>query len=252
MGNIRRMEGNEDRHAEMAAQAIEIVTEVRDRQRKAHQATQYITALFAYGLREQGFSDSAIGEALSISRNRVSDLVQQALYPDLDAIGDDIAFVQAQIATTYLPIAQPASGWVHTRTDRSGEIAIANEIALPEHWQNNPAALDTQAAEFDHQDTGDRILVYSLESQQGNPLFDKKKHCVGYDFMGTYRIDHCPADGDRQPMSLAQIGIAETDLRFGSRWSKPAERRYSDDAFGNALRAIRRHHSIWPLPALTG
>lgn len=246
----QQTEDEKTRQTEMAEKALKVATEMRDRQRKSHLATQYITALLSHGLREHGFTDSAIGETLGISRNRVSDLVQQAKYPDLDAIGDDLPFIQEQVATIYEPMTRALGGWAQTRTARSGDIAADNNITLPDHWQNSPDGLDTPAAQFDNPDTGDRIVVYSLESQQGNPLFDKKKHCVGYDFKGTYRIDYRPASGDPEPMSLEELGTSETNLRFGSRWPKPTDRRYPDDAFDNALRAIRGHYVIWPLPAL--
>lgn len=247
---VVQMEGENTRLAEMAEEALKVATEVRDHQRRTRLVTQHITALLAYGLREHAFTDSAIGEMLGISRNRVSDLVQQAKYPDFDAIGDDLAFLQAQIATMYLPMTRALGGWVHTRTARSADIAADNNIALPDHWQGSPEGLDTAAAQFDNQDTGDRIVVYSLESQQGNPLLDQKKHCVGYDFKGKYRIDYRAAGAEPEPMSLEELGIRETSLLFGLRWPKPTERRYPDDAFANALRAIRSRYMIWPLPAL--
>lgn len=247
---VSQTEDEQTRRTEMAEEAIKVAAEVRDHQRKSHLVTQHITALLAYGLREHAFTDSAIGEVLGISRNRVSDLVQQAKYPDFDAIGDDLAFLQARIATIYLPMTRALGGWAHTRTALSADIATDNDITLPEHWQSSPDDLDTVAAQFDDQDTGDRIVVYALESQQGNPLFDKKNHFVGYDFKGTYRIDYRAAGGHLEPMPLEELRISEASLRFGLRWSKPTERRYPDDAFANALQAIRRRYAIWPLPAL--
>jgi predicted XRE-type DNA-binding protein len=250
------MENRDERRTEMIAQAKAILSEIHTRESMAHQATFYVTAILAHGLREQGLTDKAIGETLSVSRNRVNDLVKAAIWPELFdgvTIGDhrQREFLETATRDTYRPIAQPSTGWIHTITGRSGDIATANNIPLPRHFHTDPAELETEGAQFDNHDTGERILVYTLERHHGKPLFDSEMQCVGYDFIGHYRIDIFSVAGDRNSLPLEHLGITETALRFGAKWPLPTERRDSGDAFRNAMKAVRHHYGIWPLPDLS-
>lgn len=244
------MENVEERRHAMIAQAKDTIAEARYREAMARRVTNCVAGALAYGLREQGLTDKAIGEVLTVSRNRVADLVKEGMWPYPGPLDDQRQqrHVNAEIDEIYQPIAHPSNGWTHTLTDVSGRIAHANAIPLPKPHRRNPAGLDTPAAQFDNLDTGERILVYSLERHHGQILFDSEMRLAGYDFKGHYRIDLCSAAGTRQPYPLEILGITTSDLRFGKKWP-PEERRHDDDAFRTALGAVRRHYGIWPRAA---
>ncbi len=245
------MENVEERRVAMIAQAKGTIAEARYREAMARKVTNCVAGALAYGLREQGLTDKAIGEVLTISRNRVADLVKEGIWPYLGPLGDQRQqrHVAAEVDEIYQPVAHPSSGWTHTLTDVSGRIAHANGITLPKPYRRNAGGLDTAAAQFDNLDTGERILVYSLERHHGQILFDSEMRLAGYDFKGHYRIDLCSPAGTRQPYPLEILGITCSDLRFGKKWSVE-ERRHDDDAFRTAVAAVRRHYGIWPLAAM--
>lgn len=249
------MENVEERRAAMIEQAGQILAEARLRESMAATVTYCVTGALAYGLREQGLSDKAIGEILSVSRNRVGDLVKAGIWPTLFArikLDDDRRrkFAAAEMKSIYRPVAQEQQEWVHTRTDRSGYIAERNNIPIPREYRHSPGALEPEAAEFDNCVTGERIVVYTLERHHGKMLFDSEQNRVGYDYKGEYRIELCSANGARHPLPLELLGITSSELRFGDKWPDPEERRLSDDAFRNAVAAVRKHYGIWPLPSL--
>ncbi|MCP3811009.1 hypothetical protein NLX62_01435 [Mycobacteriaceae bacterium Msp059] len=249
------MENVEERRAAMIAQAGQILAEARLRESMASTVTYCVTGALAYGLREQGLSDKAIGEILSVSRNRVGDLVKAGIWPTLFArikLDDDRRrkFAAAEMKSIYRPVAQEQQEWVHTRTDCSGYIAERNNIPIPREYRHSPGSLEPEAAEFDNCVTGERIVVYTLERHHGKMLFDSEHRRVGYDYRGEYRIELCSASGARHPLPLELLGITSSELRFGDKWADPEERRLSDDAFRNAVAAVRKHYGIWPLPSL--
>lgn len=231
----------------MVAQAKATIAEARYRETMARTVTNRVASALAYGLREQGLTDKAIGEALTVSRNRVDDLVKAGIWPYLGPNLDQrqIRHVASELNEIYQPIEQPDAGWTHTLTDVIGRIAHANKIALPKPYRRNVASLDTAAAQFDNLDTGERILVYSLERHHGKILVDSDMRFAGYDFKGQYRIDICSAAGTRQPYPLEILGISSSDLRFGKNWPDQ-ERRHDDAAFRIAVAAVRRHYGVWP------
>lgn len=241
------MENAEERRDAMVAQAKDTIAEARYREAMARRVTNCVAGALAYGLREQGLTDKAIGEVLTVSRNRVADLVNEGIWPYLGPLDDQRQerHVTAEVDEIYQPIAQPNTGWTHTLTDVSGRIAHANKIVLPKPYRRSVASLDTAAAQFDNLDTGERILVYSLERHHGQILFDSEMRLAGYDFMGYYRIDMCSPTGTRQPYPLEILGINSSELRFGKKWPDQ-ERRHDDDAFRIAVAAVRRYYGIWP------
>jgi len=231
----------------MVTQAQEVLSEAKIQEAKARTVTACVTGALAYGLREQGLTDKAIGEALGVSRNRVNALVRVGMWPsiygDLPAEARGIA---AEVDAIYSKLTKPASGWVHAASASSGEIAVANNIPLPPSFAKNPTSLDPQGAAFVNLDTGERIIVYTLERHRGQMLFNEERHLVGTDFKGVYRIDLVSSSGHRQQYPLEILGITEAQLRFGRGWDRPEQRRDDDDAYLAAIEAVRRHYGIWP------
>lgn len=105
------MENLEDRRAEMVAQAEQTMAESRYREAMARTATTCVAGALALGLREQGLSDKAIGEVLTMSRNRVPDLVREGIWPS-PMLGDQrlrrYAAAALEDSTDQSPIQPPA------------------------------------------------------------------------------------------------------------------------------------------------
>lgn len=239
----------------MIAQARDVLAEARYREELARTATGCVAGALAWGLREQGLTDKAIGETLGVSRNRVSDLVDAGMYPTICSgirLGDDRQreYVTAEVEAVYGPLARPKSGWVHTKTAASGTIACDNGIPLPVTVRD-PEHLSLSGAQFDNLDTGERVLVYTLDRHYGQPLLDSHLRRVGADYRGEYRIDLWSSPGGVHPYPLEILNMEASDLRFGKNWESPKERRTDEQAYLNAVRAVRRHYGIWPRPGLT-
>ncbi|MUL50139.1 hypothetical protein FZI85_27455 [Mycobacterium sp. CBMA293] len=244
--------GIQRRHEAMLTQAHDVMAQARYREEEARRLTSHIAGALAYALREQQFTDTAIGEALGVSRNRVSELVNIGIWPTVygpAGLDGDFKQVANQIDDLYGPLARPNAGWVHTLTGTSGLVAHANAIPLPDLYQEEPSGLDTAAAQFDNINTGERILVYTLERHFGKAIVNAETQKLERDHKGWYRIELCT--GGRQPIPLTNLGITEEDLRFGRGWKHPKQRRDEDDAYRNAIAAVRCHYGIWPLANAT-
>ncbi|WP_100524726.1 hypothetical protein [Mycobacteroides abscessus] len=75
------MENAADRTAEMIEQAKAALAAARFQEMLAQKTAKVVAGTLALGLREQGLSDTAIGEVLGVSRNRVSNLVDIGVWP---------------------------------------------------------------------------------------------------------------------------------------------------------------------------
>jgi len=249
------VENTDKRRTTMIDQARDVLAEAKYREELARTAAGCIAGALAWGLREQGLTDKAIGETLGVSRNRVGDLVDAGMYPTICSdmrLGDDRQreYVTAEVEAVYGPLARPASGWTHTKTAASGTVAKTNGIPLPATVRD-PEHLSLSGAQFDNLDTGERILVYTLDRHYGQPLLDANLRRVGADHRGEYRIDLWSSPGGVHPYPLEILNIQAADLRFGKNWDSPKERRTDEQAYLNAIRAVRRHYGIWPRPGLT-
>lgn len=263
------MENVAERKTEMIAQAKEVLEKAREREVMAQRITKVVKGTLAYGLREQGLTHKQIGEILGVSRNLVGELIGLSRNPidELIKTGiwtrlfsevpfghfDEYWQLVSAVQEIFGPIEQGTTGWVHTRTGRSGRILESNDIPVPRTYRHEPGGLDTDAAQFDNRESGERILVYSLERHHGKVLFDDEMQATGQrDHRGEYRIELLsPASGARQQLPLELLDVPASDLRFGQGWPERAERNDPDDAFRNAIAAVRRHFGIWPLPAVT-
>ncbi|OOK65201.1 hypothetical protein BZL29_7835 [Mycobacterium kansasii] len=248
------MENTEERRAQMITQAREVITEARRRETFAKTVTYIVAGTLARGLRDQCLSDRDIAEILTVSRNRIGHLVQVGIAPTVGAgirISDNRATFAAAVAEIYGPVGHTGPGWVQTRKARSGHICAENNVPIPRSYYA-PAALDSYGAQFDNQHTGERILVYSLERYNGQPLFDAEGRYVKNDNRGEYCIDFCASTGARQPLPLEILGLTPADVRFGSGWPDPPTNSDDDtDVFRKVTSAVRRHYGIWPLSALS-
>ncbi len=244
------------RQAEMIEQAQAVIAEVKSHLEFAQKVARAVSGAVAYGLREQGLPNKAIAEILGESRNNINKLVEVGIWPRLSVdipLGeyDHYDRMKAEAEQLYRPLGQPGSGWVHSRSGRSGQILEANGIPLPRAWQSGPGGLDADAAQLDNLDTGERILVYSLERHDGELLFNSNQQRYGTDGMGYYRIELCSQNGELRPLPLELLGLRAEDLRFGSKWPDPRQNRHLSDTYRFAMAAVRRHYGIWPLATVS-
>jgi hypothetical protein len=123
------------------------------------------------------------------------------------------------------------------------------------HRERDPGAppvtrgyLDTSGAQFRNVQTGERILVYSLQRWRGAPEFDSATGDLsGWDHRGRYRVELCAANSRPAVMPLELVGLAAKATCFGSGWADPTRRRSDGEAFRRIVAALRRHCGIWPL-----
>lgn len=90
------MENAAARTAEMTEQAKAAIATARFHEMLAQKTTKVVAGTLALGLREQGLSDTAIGEVLGVSRNRITDLVNVGIWP---RVAGDVPFFGARNAT---------------------------------------------------------------------------------------------------------------------------------------------------------
>lgn len=161
------MENAADRTAEMIEQAKAALAAARFQEMLAQKTAKVVAGTLALGLREQGLSDTAIGEVLGVSRNRVSNLVDVGVWPRV--AGDVPLFqceerdaIEAGVSTLCKPLVAQETGWIHTRTGRGQDLLEENKVPLPYAIGKRPGLLDAEAAQFDNQSSGERILVYTL------------------------------------------------------------------------------------------
>lgn len=234
----------------MLGEARTVLAEADRLQEESTKIATLVKATIALGLREQGLTNKAIAELIGESRNKINDLVNMAVWPALYGglpSGEYLRFSK-MIDSIYGPLSGPDTGWVHARTTRSGIIVEAHAIPLPRFL---PAeSLDTDAAEFENPDTGERIIVYSLERHYGSPLFNVHGGREDSDGRGYYRIEVCSPNGSREALPLEILGISANAITFGSGWPTPGQRRVEGDAFRNAVAAVRSYYGIWPQQGL--
>ncbi len=239
--------GSVDDRGDMLAAAQVALAEARQRADHAAAIVRTVAGLLAAGLREQGHSDRAIGAALQISRNRVGELIAAAPWVKLGAHTDtDNDWIVDWIEDIYSRAATAAgSTWVQDGPQLSGQVVEENRIAVPPPL--SVADLDTSGAQFRNVDTGERILVYSLQRWRGMPQFDSATGDLSaWDHRGYYSVELCAAGGHRAAMPLELLALTSDALCFGSGWLEPARRQSEGAAFRRIVVALRRHYGIWP------
>lgn len=250
MRTIEHMENLANRRSTMLDEARAVLNEADRLHEESAKIAALVKATIALGLREQGLTNKAIADLIGESRNKINDLVQMAIWPALygDLPSGEFVRFSKMIDDVYGQIGEAGTGWVHARTVLSGIIVEAHAIPLPRLVRAE--SLDTDAAEFENPDTGEQIIVYSLERHYGSPLFDAHGRREDGDGRGHYRIEVCSPNGSREALPLEILGISPNAITFGSGWPSPEQRRVDGDAFRNAVAAVRAHYGIWPQQGL--
>ncbi len=239
-----------DRRSTMLDEARTVLNEANRRLEETAKIAALVRATIALGLREQGLTNKAIADLIGESRNKINDLVKMATWPALygDLPSGEFVRFSKLIDDVYGQIGEAGTGWIHARTVRSGTVVESHAIPLPRLVRAD--SLDTDAAEFENPDTGERIIVYSLERHYGSPIFDAHGRREDGDGRGYYRIEVCSPNGSREALPLEILGISPNSITFGSGWPSPEQCRVDGDAFRNATAAVRAYYGIWPQQGL--
>jgi hypothetical protein len=156
-------------------------------------------------------------------------------------------------------VRRQASVWLQVdEVTTSAQVVERNGIDTGS-WPLAVRALDTPGAEFAHQSSGQKIVVYSLQGRDGTPTIVNDA-IASWDYWGQYNVEFVARAGTHSPLDLSSFGLipsAQTFRRrdsreelmakaFPSASGRPAAGRSAAESFANIVAAIRR--MCGPLP----
>ncbi|MGC0362259.1 hypothetical protein ABH922_000243 [Rhodococcus sp. 27YEA15] len=196
---------------------------------------QAILALGISALRHLGSSDRAIAKIFAVSRNRIPELARLDGLPAEPWARDLVRarWREAQLA---------ASPWTENpEIGRCGELLELNGIAA--RGEHHDRMLDTSAAEFVHQHTGEKILLYVSHRVERIADGEAGRSCTLY---GRYVVEHVEPSGPRTLCELGDFALPPDAGHFESCRERPTDRGSAQAAFTTVGRAIRRKYRILP------
>jgi hypothetical protein len=232
---------------------------IDDAQRQLERARQVklaVTALAITALRQRGLADRHIGRELDIDADA---LTAAAEHPDPAADGVPDWELRAEIEQLWMAVRRQASVWMQVdEVTTSAQVVERNGID-PGSWPLAVRALDTPGAEFAHQSSGQKIVVYSLQARDGTPTIVNDA-IASWDYWGQYNVEFVARAGTRSPLDLSSFGLIPSAQTFRRRDSReelmakafpsasggPAAGRDAAESFANIVAAIRR--MCGPLP----
>lgn len=229
------------RHLLTAVHAVTTaVAQARHNRQEAEQSEHDVIGLAFLTMRQLGFSDHYIARELGHPR------------AELRAYAKAVRQLPSHIqdATTPAARSQPellwhaarcaASTWIESETITSSrDVIIANNIDDIE-YPLPVATLDTDGAEFVHQRTGEKLIIYSPQRWKGTPTVVDGRP-TSWDHQGHYRIEFISAAGERGAMAPTLLGLTPEDTHFNAR-----RRDDHDVTFARIVTALRRAHAILP------
>jgi hypothetical protein len=102
--------------------------------------------------------------------------------------------------------------------DVTGSASIVHLHHIPHPFT---AHLNASGAQFVNHRTGEKIIVYSLDSIKGAKLSDRGDRPEDWDHRGTFRVERISVDGTRSPVTMEEIGLPEGVEQFGYGWEPP-------------------------------
>jgi hypothetical protein len=201
----------------------------------ARQVQRAVTGLAGRTLQQQSLSDKFIQQLLGIDEDVFTEAVLKA-GPTIDEVRD--WQVRAELEQLWLTVRRRASVWFQIDDLETSCEVIRHNVIDTGSWPLSIDELDTAGAEFVHQISGQKIVVYSLHSRNGTPTVVDGK-ISSWDNTGVYKVEFISQGAGRSRLELASFGLLPNANRFNGG-------RSPDEVFGVIVAAIRR--ACGPLP----
>ncbi|KDQ01206.1 hypothetical protein AN948_05420 [Rhodococcus sp. ADH] len=121
----------------------------------------------------------------------------------------------------------------------AGSASIVHLHHIPHPFS---AHLNASGAQFVNHRTGEKIIVYSLDSIKGARLNQQGDRPQDWDHRGAFRVERVSRDGTRSPMTMQEIGLPEGVEQFGYGWEPP--RHPEHESFARLHAAIHATYRI--------
>jgi hypothetical protein len=201
----------------------------------ARQIQRAVTGLAGRTLQQQDLSDKFIQQLLGIDEDVFTEAVREA-GPTVDEAQD--WQVRAELEQLWLAVRRRASVWFQIDDVETSCEVVRHNVIETGSWPLSIEELDTPGAEFVHQISGQKIVVYSLHGRNGTPTVADGK-ISSWDNTGFYKVEFISQGAGRSRLDLTSFGLSPGADRFNGR-------RGPDEAFGVIVGAIRR--ACGPLP----
>jgi len=213
------------------------IDEAQRQLERAQRVQRAIIGMAVLTLRQRGLSDGYIKRIVDVDADVVAASIRET-GPMTDGVHD--WQLRAEIEQLWTTVRRRASVWLQTdEVDTSSEVIRRNGIDTGS-WPLPIEALDTPGAEFVHQTSGQKIVVYSLQGSSGTPTVVEGQ-IRSWDNYGSYKVEFVSAAAGRSPLDLMSFGLTGAANRFNNQGGKGPR-----EAFGLIVEAIRR--ICGPLP----
>lgn len=241
--NVTTASEDVPRHLLTAVHAVTAaVAQARQTRLEAGQSEHDVVGLAFLTMRQLGFSDHYIARELGHPKAELRAYAKAVR--QLPSNNED---------TTPASLSQPqllwhaarhaASTWVESETITSSrDVIIANNIDDIE-YPLPVSTLDTNGAEFVHQRTGEKLIIYSPQRWKGTPTVVDDRP-TDWDHQGRYHIEFISAAGERGALAPTLLGLTPEDTHFDT--SHARRRDDHDVTFTRLVTALRRAHAILP------
>jgi hypothetical protein len=206
------------------------IDEAQRQLERSQRLQRAVTGMAGLALRQRGLTDAYIEQLLGVEADVMTAAAGEAA-PMIDGVHD--WQLRAEIEQLWTTVRRRASVWFQTDdVETSCEVIRRNGIDTGS-WPLSIEALDTPGAEFVHQTSGQKIVVYSLQGSNGTPTIVDGE-IRSWDNDGSYKVEFVSTAAGRSPLDLLSFGLAPAANKFRSdRGDGPAE------AFGLIVGAIR-------------
>jgi hypothetical protein len=230
---------------------------IDDAQRQLERARQVklaVTALAIAALRQRGLADGLIAKMLDVD---VLTAQAEHLHPAADGVPD--WELRADIEALWMAVRRQGSVWMQVDEVTTSAQVVERHGIDTGSWPLAVRALDTPGAEFAHQNSGQQIVVYSLQGRDGTPTIVNDA-IASWDYWGHYNVEFVARAGTRSLLDLSSFGLIRSAQTFRRRNSReelmqrafpsasggPTAGRDAAESFANIIAAIRR--MCGPLP----
>jgi hypothetical protein len=213
------------------------IDEAQRQLERAQRIQRAITGLAGLTLRQQGLTDSYIEQLVGVDADAMTAAMREAV-PMSDGVQD--WQLRAEIEQLWTTVRRRASVWFQTDDVETSCQVIRRNAIDTGSWPLSIEALDTPGAEFVHQTSGQKIVVYSLQGPNGTPTIVDGQ-IRSWDNYGSYKVEFVSIAAGRSPLGLMSFGLATGTTVFNGQRGGGA-----GEAFGVIVGAIRR--IVGPLP----